>query len=534
MSTIAWNGITVTWSHGGTIEWKWNNGDNSVTINLGSNVYGIAVGVDNHTAGSDPGYNISYWLFAKESEASALYNCLGIHNASTAYQYNNQDLITGGVRYPDIAGQFANYLSSVPTSVTPEGNRVKVVGVQGNFLTALPASLTGVGLITNTEYYTINTTAGANLEIIDLILAAPPPTPPDNDPYSPAGDNEPEGGGGDFDDTTEDIDFPSLPSVSVSDSGFVSILTPSLAQINNLGSYLWSSAFDLSQVKKLYANPIDVILGLSVLPIAIPHSTTKTIKIGGVSTGVTMNVADSQFVNVDFGTLTIKTGTGGTYLDYSPYTKASIFLPYIGWRDLSIDEIMNKTLHLKYVVDIVSGGCVAMLKCGGSVLYEWSGQCAIQIPVTSVDYSSTISSAISAVGHIGSAVTGVANSVGNMASGKVASGIAGMAGSALNAMSGLASDVMNAKPQFPRSGSLGGPAGVMGHQKAYIALTRPNLAKPKYQSSFMGYPSYITYHLRDLKDTGFNAFSDVKLSGLGLTKSEIDELDGILKGGVYL
>lgn len=375
-------------------------------------------------------------------------------------------------------------------------------------------------------------------ELFEYILGKPWE---ETDPYADVPANEPEGGDGDFDDTSDPIDFPTLPTISVSDAGFVSILNPSLAELKNLSDYLWSPIFDIDTVKKIYANPIDVILGLSILPVSIPANNTKRIKIGGLDTGIDMHVADAQFLDVDFGTLTIKSGTGNSYLDYEPYTKAAIFLPYIGWRDLSIDEIMNKTLTLKYRIDIVSGGCNAMLKCGDSVLYEFQGQCALQIPVTGVDYTSTISAAISAVGHIGSAVTGAVGGFGSALGGAALNNpVAGLSGigqvgeSVMNGLSGLASDVMSAKPQFPRSGSLGGTAGVLGHQQAYICLTRPRLARPKKQSSFVGYPAFITYTLSELEGTGFNSFESVKLEGIGLTAGEVSELSNILKGGVYL
>ena len=409
------------------------------------------------------------------------------------------------------------------SSTTPNNIQYRYWGVQQ--ASSSPEYIESADNVTN--YYPNNWTTSDWDAVADLIFGYVPPELPDDDPYSDIGDSTPGGGGGDFDDTTTDVDFPPLPPVSVSDAGFVTLFTPTLQQIRQLASYMWSGAFDPSSFKKIVANPMDVFIGLSILPIAIPHNATKNIVLGGIDTGVSMNLAAEQFVDVDFGTLTIKSGTGDSYLDYSPYTKASIFLPYIGWRDIDIDEIMKKTLHLKYRVDIVTGGCVAFLKCGGSVLYEWSGQCSINIPLTSIDWSTTYQSAISAVGHIAGAVSGVMT-------GAASANPMGIAGSVIEGASSLAGDVMSAKPQYPRSGALGGPSGVLGHQQAYIALTRPRLQKPKYQSKYMGYPSFVTKKVSDLVGTGFNAFSDIKLSGLGLLDDEMHELEQILKGGVYL
>lgn len=402
--------------------------------------------------------------------------------------------------------------------------------------------LLNVNTYVSQQAYTdaFGSTVNAQMDTFKAILDAhvngqgQPVEDPDDDPYADVGDNEPGGGGGDFDDTSEDVNFPSLPSISVSDAGFVTVLNPSLTQLRSLSSYLWSTNFDISQVKKLFANPMDVFIGLSIVPVSIPSSSSRNITVCGVSTGVTMDVAQSQFIEKDMGSITIKTGTGGSYLDYSPYTKASIYLPYIGWRDISIDDIMGKTVHLKYHVDIVSGACNAYLKCGGSVLYEWSGQCAVNIPLTSIDFTNTARAAISAAGHIGGMLGGVIGGIGNAMGGNVAGGIGGGISSVINGTAGLASDALSAKPTYPKSGSLAGAAGTLGIQTPYICLVRPRLAKPKYQSKYMGYPSFVTRKISDMVGKGFNAFSDIRLQGLGLTQNELDELESILKGGVFL
>lgn len=468
-----------------------------------------------------------YIAFCKSDDTSATLKLTDQVGSGTVYTYSCNILTGAGTVGPGFWGNWE-------THTTPEGYTIHDFGTARNHTTGY--TYTYKENVSDAYYPTWDS------DRYNLIDAYYNWTPEDDDPYTGVGDNDIEGGGGDFDDTSVDIDFPPTPVISVADAGFVSLLTPTLSQIQALSSYMWSTSFDPAQVKKLFANPMDVFIGMSILPINIPSSRTKTISIAGINTGLVMNLADSQFVNVDFGTLTIKTGTGGSYLDYSPYTKASIFLPYIGWRDIDIDEIMNKTLHLKYCVDIVSGGCVAWLKCGGSVLYEWTGQCAVNIPLTSIDFTSTASAAISAVGHIGSAIGGMISGGASGAmsgaalgpGGMIAGAIGGGIGSAINGVAGLAQDALNAKPTFPKSGSLGGPAGVMGHQQAYICLHRPAMARPKYQNKYMGYPSFITRKVSDLVGTGFNAFSDIRLQGLGLLDTEIAELTALLKGGVYL
>ena len=48
-----------------------------------------------------------------------------------------------------------------------------------------------------------------------------------------------------------------------------------------------------------------------------------------------------------------------SYLDYAPYTKAEIFLPFIGFCPLNINDIMGKSVDITYNIDLLSGVCTA-------------------------------------------------------------------------------------------------------------------------------------------------------------------------------
>lgn len=319
------------------------------------------------------------------------------------------------------------------------------------------------------------------------------------------------GGGGDFDNTSQPVDFPELPSVSAVDSGFVSIYNPTLAQLQELSAFMWSTAF-VDNLLKLWADPMETILNLSLVPVNIPSSVVRDIVVGNVSTGVNMSQADSQFMYVDCGTINVNE-YWGAYLDYSPYTKLSIVLPYVGTHQLNIDECMNKTIHVKYIVDILSGACVALIKCGDSVLYSFSGNCATNIPVTSANYSRTMQAILSgATSAVSGAITG--NPVG------IASGVGSVAGA-----------VATCKPSIERSGSLSGNVGLLSHQYPYLILERPRQCVPEKQNEYSGYPAFITEELS--KISGFTVIDRINLKNVNITEQEKSELIEILKGGVY-
>lgn len=331
------------------------------------------------------------------------------------------------------------------------------------------------------------------------------------DPYSGGGFSEIGGGTGTFENTGADVDFPPDPSLSSVDTGFITLFNPTKGQLKSLANYMWSTGFDLDTFKKLFANPMDAILGMSIVPVAVPNGGNKEVKVGNISTGVQMNEAASQFVSVDCGSITVEE-YWGAYLDYSPYTKAEIYLPYIGTHAISVDDIMGKTVHIKYKVDILSGACCAYIKCGGTVLYSFVGQCSCSIPITGNDWTNVVNGALSIAASIGSMVaTGGASAPMSTAA---------IASTAVNAM----------KPNVEKSGSMGGMGGMMGIQKPYLILTRPRQALPDGQSNYMGYPSFITVLLDEVE--GYTEVESIHLEKINATQQELIEIEGLLKSGV--
>ena len=338
------------------------------------------------------------------------------------------------------------------------------------------------------------------------------------DPYTSGGTSESGGGGGTFGGgstifggNTDPVDIPDLPSLSAVDTGFITLFNPTLTQLNSLASYMWSDVFSLDTFKKLYADPMDCILGLSIVPVQPTSGGTGTVKIGNISTDVTMNKASSQYVSVDCGTVEVKEYWGG-YLDYSPYTKCEIYLPYVGVHEISVDDIMNKSVHIVYHVDILSGACNAYVKCGDSVLYTFIGQCSSSIPISGNDWTNTINGVLSIAGNIGSLV---------------ASGGA----SAPTELPSMAQNVVNAlKPNIEKSGAMSGTGGMLGIQKPYIILTRPNQALPENQNKYTGYPSFITMNLSEC--SGYTEIETIRLENMTCTDDELTEIETLLKQGV--
>ena len=338
----------------------------------------------------------------------------------------------------------------------------------------------------------------------------------EGDPFtkktSPSGGG---GGKGKFSRTGDAIAIPSLPTLSAVDAGFITLFKPTLSELADLASYMWTGAFDIETFKKIFANPMDCILGMSIVPVAVPSGGSSTVKVGNISTGISMTKASTQYVELDCGSLKIEE-YWGAYLDYAPYTKAQIYLPYIGMRELDIDDVMNKTLKVVYHIDILSGACIAYIQSESTVVYSFIGQCSSSVPITGNDWTNVINGVLNIAGAIGSTI----------ATGGLAAPLA------IGAIASTASTVTNSKPSVERSGAISGTGGLMGVQTPYLIITWPKQCVPEHQNGYIGYPSFITLPLNSLSGLGFNKIASIHLENISATENEKIEIEALLKEGV--
>ena len=306
--------------------------------------------------------------------------------------------------------------------------------------------------------------------------------------------------------TQDTITTPETPPSYVTTNDMFTLYNPSGGDLTSLANFLWSATWSVDTFKKIFANPLDCILGLMVMPHLNASVSTKTMNVGNISTGVSMHYFTSQFFDFDCGTFDLLEYYN-SYLDYAPYTKVNIFLPYIGDKQLSTDEVMNKTLGVKYRFDLATGDCVAFITVGGSVLYSFSGNCAARLPLAGNNWNGIIP-----------ALTGVAISAGSMAAGLPALGAASAAA------------VSTMKETISHTGNISGSAGLMGIQTPYLIVTRPRQALPLSQNSFTGYPSFMTESLGSLH--GYTEVEQCHLEHVPATGAELEEIERLLKEGV--
>lgn len=320
-------------------------------------------------------------------------------------------------------------------------------------------------------------------------------------------------GGGNYDTSSIDISFATMPTLSAINTGLLNLYKPSLTALQRLGGYLWSTSF-LDNIEKLWQDPMDLIVSLNVLPFTPTSNGSGSIKIGSINTNITSPIITQQFQTFNCGTLSINEFFGNS-LDYSPYTKIQLFLPYVGIIDLDTDDVMNADITIEYGIDVFCGEFFAQVKSNkhlfdlNSVLYTYTGNMASNLPISAKNYSNIMRSlTMSAIG--------------------MTTGSAGIA----DVASGVASSVVGTKPITQRAGNMSNSGSYVGIKTPYLIITRPIQSLPKNYADYVGYPSNITAYLYQLE--GFTKISKVITNTLNCTQEEQDEIITLLKNGVIL
>lgn len=304
---------------------------------------------------------------------------------------------------------------------------------------------------------------------------------------------------------TGDGDSPTVVPPVGKASSLWSIYNPTLEQVNQFGSWLWSSDF-VEQLKKLFSDPMQAIIGLHKVYSPVQTTGQGTIKCGYLDSGVPSKLVSEQYVTVDCGSVDMQEYFGNVF-DYPPYTEVSIYLPFIGIRQLDPSDVMRSTISVKYHIDVLTGACLAEVNvqrdASGGTLYTFSGDAAVRYPVSSGSYMGIVSGLI-----------GVATSL--------------VSGNLLPALGGATRLHTN----VDRSGSFTGNSGAMGSKVPYIIISRPQTAMADKFETLSGYPSNTYTPLSACK--GFTQVKYCHVENLSATETEKNEIERLLKEGVIL
>lgn len=313
---------------------------------------------------------------------------------------------------------------------------------------------------------------------------------------------------------------PSKPSGNISASSLYTIWNPSQAQLNNLASFLWSTDF-VDTIKKILQSPMDALISLALFPVTPPTDGTHNISLGYIDSGVAAPRVSDQFMTVQTSGLVVP-HKYNSYLDYAPYTRAEIFLPFIGFCPLNINDIMGKSVDVTYNIDLLSGVCTAIVHVNAQSLYSYSGNMAMFLPLSAGNWARMLTPIFGMVGGI----TSLAAGIGGVMSGAPLLPSTGMAVRGAESIGNMDGNSVS------RSGGISGNAGIMGDYQPFIVVTRPINDKPTTYDNNIGQTYNKSAQLGTL--SGFTVIEEAHIEGMNATDAEKQEIERLLKEGVIL
>ena len=298
-----------------------------------------------------------------------------------------------------------------------------------------------------------------------------------------------------------------------------SIYLPSKALLKDFSNYLWSNDF-FDNILKNYQSPLENIISLSIIPAIAQPDDARYISIGNCTTNILCTITNEQYVSVECGQLDLKEHYGN-FSDYSPNTSIDIYLPYIGYRQIDIDDFMAGKIRVRYQCDILTGDCVAEIYCEGKgkskLMYTFNGNISYNVPLSGANY---LQYYLSIVSGIGSVATGVAQGIGGNPLGGIGTAASGVG------------QILTSKPAYGRSGSLGSAAGYLSYRRPFLVRKSPINTTAKNLAQESGYISNKGQKIGEY--SGFTKCAAVVLDGITATKSELDEIETLLKEGVII
>lgn len=310
------------------------------------------------------------------------------------------------------------------------------------------------------------------------------------------------------------------PVSSVKTSSLYTIWNPTQEQLNSLANFLWSTDF-VDLIKKVLQSPMDAMISLALFPIRPKTDGTHIINLGYVPSGVSALRVSDQFQTFQTSGLVIP-HKYNSYLDYSPYTTAEIYLPFIGFQRLNINDVMGKTVSVVYNIDMLSGICTALVKVDDTTMYSYSGNMAMFLPLSAGNWARMMTPIFGAVGGVASMGAGIAG---------VMSG-SSLLGSTATAVSGAKSLGNLEGNAVSRSGEISGNAGILGDYQPFIVVTRPINDRPSTYNSNIGQTYNKSVQLGTL--SGFTVVDEAHVEGMSATETEKKEIERLLKEGVIL
>lgn len=298
-------------------------------------------------------------------------------------------------------------------------------------------------------------------------------------------------------------------------------------QIKKLADYLWNAdetVFNeiVKGLSLMGGNPIDGLIDLRLYPFDVSAKTST-----GISQNIVVGRTDTKIVGIQINDYNAVLDLGGctfdpyfgNFLDYEPFTTASLYIPYVGIVPISTADFMGQTISCKMVVDITTGSCTAIVFANNIPMIYKNGNIGVEIPMTgtnSAEYASRIASGLT------SGTADIALGAASKNVGQIISGVGQITDSALSVNNTM----------YNTAGSSSPACGLWQPQNCYFIIQRPVTIVPDSYGHNVGYACNYQANLSSL--SGFTCCYNTDVNTLYATEEEKAEIVRLLGQGVYL
>ena len=321
------------------------------------------------------------------------------------------------------------------------------------------------------------------------------------------------------------LSFPSI--IPSSGSGLIHVYNPTPDEMIAFGHWLWVTYADAS-IQKLWNNPFDGVISAHELYATPSTDGRDNIRSGFLVCPTSAALVRQRYTQINCGSIVIPEWYNN-YLDYAPYSKAHVYLPFIGIVELDVDDIVGHGINILYHVDAYNGSCIAQITVAKNdytnTVYQFSGNCAVDLPLAGG------SQAAIRAGLIGAAATGISSVVGGIAS-LLGGNIAGAVGGVSYGIGSAITQAVSQKSSVQHSGTFGASYGAMGIKKPYIIIRRPIQKQVLNYNAEYGFPAHKRVVIGQCE--GFLRVREVHVQSPTATVEERKRIDELLREGIII
>lgn len=307
--------------------------------------------------------------------------------------------------------------------------------------------------------------------------------------------------------------------------------------------YSLYNKLDLGKIAQWFYNQtekIDIannVISLKEIPFSLSTLNIVPIdtdlKIGGVNvTYNNENIKVGEIVSSATTSLSVLFGEfniprlSNTFLDYSPYTKYELLLPFAPTPVTLPDWCVNKTVSTIFLYDIYTTACQYVIECNGERICSVSGIFGVDRPIAAQNValkdasrlSSQVATASSVLGGVMSATTG---------------NIGGVMSGAIGGVSALSQMIMSGKQNYMYTVGANGDSSSVGLCHAvHLKITRTLSAEDSNFTHVYGRPLCKYKKLSSI--TGYTKCDNVNTNGLSCSENEKQRIKQLLETGIYI